>query len=806
MGIMLQIFDTLVNHHDLRLVLLAAFICTLSAFACMSILVHARRAQAMMRPIWLAVAAISVGFGIWSTHFVAMLSFDVGFAAGYDVGLTLASLGIAIVVCGGGLWVAASGNRRSDKALGGAIVGLGISLMHYTGMAALQVGGVIDWDAGLVAGSMLSGIVLGGLALTLGTRPRSARSRWIGTGLLTLAICSMHFTAMGAAGFDNCYAIVSANELSPGALSLIVGMVSILILALALGGMVLDLRDRKRAALEASRMRGLADAAVEGLLVCNGRTIVTVNTSFLRMIGNPRADLAGRDVSEFIAPAATTALFEAADELVETELHAEDGSTIPVEIVLRTVDYGGSLHQALAIRDLRARKDAERHIRFLAHHDAMTGLANRASFNARLEEEIVHAGLHDQTFAVLCLDLDRFKEVNDLFGHATGDALLQKVANVMETSLSGDQFIARLGGDEFAVILPDIATPEQAGPQAQAILDAFARENAQTGDGTLISASIGISIFPDDTRDATQLMTFADTALYCAKEEGRGIYRFFEAQMGAQVRDRRQLEHDLRQAVLREQLSLVYQPQVDLATGAVSGFEALVRWTHPERGPVSPADFIPVAEDSGLVLQIGEWVIRTACQEAARWVNPLGIAVNVSAVQLHAPHFASFLHEVLVETGLAPQRLEIEITETALIRNMSRALATLRQIKALGIKIAMDDFGTGYSSLSNLRAFPFDKIKVDQSFIRAVHQNDQSATIVRAVLGLGKGLNLPVLAEGVERPEELEFLRNEVCDSAQGFWLGRPMDISAYDAIVHGRQSHIEVALDAPAIALKASA
>src|SRR5690606_9408294 len=311
-------------------------------------------------------------------------------------------------------------------------------------------------------------------------------------------------------------------------------------------------------------------------------------------------------------------------------------------------------------------------------------------------------------------------------------------------------------------------------------------------EGGPISVSIGIAVFPQDAREAGQLMTFADTALYCAKADGRGTYRMFEAQMGAQVRDRRQIEHDLRMALAASQLPLVYQPQVDIETGEVTGFEALVRWTHPERGPIPPSVFIPIAEESGLVLQLGEWVMRTACSEAASWTNPLMVAVNVSAVQVHAPNFVAFVRQVLAETGLDPSRLEIEITETAMIRNINRALSSLRQIKALGVKVAMDDFGTGYSSLSNLRAFPFDRIKVDQSFIRAVHTNDQAAAIVRAVVGLGKGLNLPILAEGVERPEELEFLRNEICDSAQGFWFGRPQDIAVYEKIVRGSERRIE--------------
>jgi predicted signal transduction protein with EAL and GGDEF domain len=300
-----------------------------------------------------------------------------------------------------------------------------------------------------------------------------------------------------------------------------------------------------------------------------------------------------------------------------------------------------------------------------------------------------------------------------------------------------------------------------------------------------VSSTIGIAICPHDGEERQTLLSHADTALYRAKREARGTYRFFEAVMGAQVRDRRQLEHDLRQAIVRRQLSLVYQPQTDIKTHEVVGFEALLRW---ERGgqQISPATFVPIAEESGSILQIGEWVLRAACREAATWNQPLSIAVNVSTVQLHSANFAQLVHEVLLQTGLAPHRLEIEITETALIHDLNRALATLRQLKSLGVRIAMDDFGTGYSSLSNLRAFPFDKIKIDGSFIKAVNSNVQAATIVRAVLGLGRGLGVPVLAEGVETQAELAFLSAEHCDEAQGFHVGRPGPIEQFRRVTHG--------------------
>ena len=788
---MQTVFATLLFEHDLRLVALAALICSLAAFAGISLLNHARATTGTMRSVWLIVAAISVGFGIWSTHFVAMLSYKPGITLGYDMPITLASLAIAICITGGGLWFAAIGTKRSDSMLGGAIVGLGIAAMHYVGMAAVVVGGQVHWDPTLVATSALLGMAFGGAALALGIIANTVKWRLIGAATLVLGIVSMHFTGMGAVGMQDCYTIVPVTDATWANLFIGVAAASLFILFLALAALYLDLRDRRRTELEIDRLHGLADAAVEGLIVCDRNTIVTVNSSFLKLVGMTGTDLTGRSIFDFFAPETWTDLSARPNETAETRLTIAEGQTLPVEIIQRSLDFGGRQSFAVAVRDLSARKQAEQHIRFLAHHDALTGLPNRASFSRQLDAEITHAQQHGQTFAVFALDLDRFKEVNDLFGHPAGDVLLQRVGQALLKTLEGGQFAARLGGDEFAILVPDVNSPARAGRIAEAILDAFRRENENSTTGALISASVGIALFPSDAEDAEHLMSYADTALYRAKQDGRGIYRYFEAKMGAEVRDRRLLEHDLRHAISRNQLRLVYQPQVNVEGGTVTGFEALLRWHHPERGAISPSVFIPIAEESGLILQIGEWVIRTACVEAASWTNPLSIAVNVSAVQLHNAHLHQMLVDVLVQTGLSPTRLEIEITESALIRDMTRALSTLRQVKALGVRIAMDDFGTGYSSLSNLRAFPFDKIKVDQSFIKSVDTNEQSAAIVRAVLGLGRGLNLPVLAEGVERVEELEFLRGEVCAEAQGYWVSRPDSIDTFRDVTHGTETNL---------------
>jgi diguanylate cyclase len=781
---MFRIYNCIAYAHDLRLVGLAALVCVLASFTAINLLRHARKSHGDMRGLWLAVSAISTGFGIWATHFIAMLAFTPGIPSGYNIVLTILSLVAAILLTGAGLAVSLTQNWRHGPWIGGAIVAGGIAAMHYTGMAAFEIAGIILWDPVLVAASIVLGAAIGAVALPVGLHGQNEKWKIGGAVLLTLAICSHHFTAMAAVSIIPDPTVeISPSALPAGWLAVGVAIASFGIIGLALAGVVLDIRDHRRSEREVDRMRDLANASIEGLLVCDGEVIVSVNTSFALLTGLSSANLVGaRLESCFPDQVARTELLSRSNQTVETELRHLDGSTTPVELILRPIVFAGRPHQVVAVRDLQARKNAEQHIYFLAHHDALTSLPNRSHFNARIDQEIA-ALTPGRSLAVLCLDLDRFKEINDLFGHSAGDQVLQTVASRITAVLGERQMMARLGGDEFAILMPDVANPAAASRLAETILEAL-RTSDDTPE-THVSTSIGIALCPEDATDRQVLLTHADTALYRAKTEGRNTYRFFEARMGAEVRERRMLEHDLRHAIARDELRLVYQPQQEIQSGKIIGFEALLRWKHPTRGEISPAVFIPIAEETGAILQIGDWVLKTACREAATWTQPLKIAVNVSAVQLHNAKFVQELHQILLEFGLPPRRLEIEITETALVRDFNRTLGMLRQIKALGICIAMDDFGTGYSSLSTLRAFPFDRIKIDGSFIKSVNSNGQAATIVRAVLGLGRGLGLPVLAEGVETDAELQFLHDELCDEVQGYLLGRPAAIGSFRNLTH---------------------
>jgi diguanylate cyclase (GGDEF)-like protein len=418
----------------------------------------------------------------------------------------------------------------------------------------------------------------------------------------------------------------------------------------------------------------------------------------------------------------------------------------------------------------------------MTHHDTLTDLPNRAAFNAFISATFEIAQTSGESFAVLSVDLDRFKAVNDVFGHAIGDELLQQVARRMEAACQG-AFLSRVGGDEFAVITPTGPQPATAETLAARLNAAFDSDISIDDHPLRVGLTIGVGIYPQDGLDATTLVANADAALFRAKTEARGSIRFFEMSMDKQLRETRALQQDLRTAILNDELILHYQPQAHIE-GEVTGFEALVRWRHPRHGLVPPSTFIPLAEENGVIVELGEWVLRTACREAASWPRPLSIAINLSPVQFQHGDLPNLLHKVLLETGLSSNRLELEITEGVLIGDFSRAVAILRRLKNFGARIAMDDFGTGYSSLSYLQSFPFDKIKIDQTFIANLGHSQQAATIVRAVIALGRGLDVPVSAEGVETEEQLKFLANEGCNEIQGYLLGKPKPIAEYAELV----------------------
>lgn len=446
-----------------------------------------------------------------------------------------------------------------------------------------------------------------------------------------------------------------------------------------------------------------------------------------------------------------------------------DGSEIHVLTFGRKVTFDGRDGYLVAVVDITERRAAEARIAHMAHHDGLTNLPNRDFYQQRLREALERSRSGNRRVAVMGIDLDLFKNVNDSFGHPMGDRLLKLVAERLRTNVRGDNLAARLGGDEFAIVLAADVSPNDASACAEHLIAVLSAPYDIDGLEVVIGASIGIALSPSDGTTTEELMRNADMALYRAKSEGGGVHHFFEPEMDQQAQKRRDMERDLRAAFSNGEFELHYQPLVELAADRISGFESLLRWPHPRKGMISPAEFIPVAEDIGLIVALGEWVLREACAEAMKWPADVKVAVNLSPVQFRGRHLVQAVISALAHSGLPARRLELEITESVFLAETEANLAILRQLRELGVSISMDDFGTGYSSLSYLRSFPFDKIKIDRSFVKDLARRTDCLAIVRAISGLGRSLNITTTAEGVETTDQLDWLRAEGCNEVQGF-------------------------------------
>jgi len=458
-----------------------------------------------------------------------------------------------------------------------------------------------------------------------------------------------------------------------------------------------------------------------------------------------------------------------------------DGFEIPIEDCVSPIhDRDGNATGAVIVfRDVSAARAMALQMTHSAQHDFLTGLPNRMLFNDRVSQAIALAARHLKKVAVLFLDLDGFKHINDSLGHPIGDKLLQSIARRLVDCVRGSDTVSRQGGDEFVVLLSEMEEPDDAAITARRMLKAVAEAHPIEQHDLHVTTSIGVSVFPDDGLDTETLTKNADTAMYQAKENGRQSYQFFKPAMNVRAVERQSIEESLRRALERQEFALHYQPKINLKTGEISGAEALIRWTHPTRGPVPPGQFIPVAEDCGLILPIGNWVLREACKQARGWVDaglPLGtMAVNISAMEFRDENFFEGVMAILQDTGFDPRSLELELTESVLMKRAESTESILRKLRARGVQLAVDDFGTGYSSLSYLRKFPIDALKIDQSFVRQITTAPDETTIVTAVISMGRSLKLRVIAEGVETLKELEFLQAHQCDEAQGYYFSRPV-------------------------------
>lgn len=540
------------------------------------------------------------------------------------------------------------------------------------------------------------------------------------------------------------------------------------------------------------KYRAIFEDAVVGIfqITPEGRPL-SINRALAEMHGYDSAEQLIQEVSNmarqlFVDPARFTDLIQMLGERgvvrsAEIEVYRKDKSRKWAMVNMRAVHDGDGqiIHYEGTVEDITDRKVAEERVAFLAYYDALTGLPNRTLLHDRLVKALAGARRRQESVALLFLDLDRFKIINDSLGHSIGDLLLQEVAERLKSAARAQDTVARIGGDEFLIALTAIKDVSDAAVAAERIMDSMSAEFVVHGHSFSVTCSIGLSIFPDHGVDSETLIKNADAAMYCAKDSGRNSFRFFTSDMNAQVMERLTMENSLRMALEKKELFLMYQPQMDIRSGQVIGLEALLRWRHPELGMVPPDKFIRVAENSGLILSIGEWVLRTACSQARKWqeesLPALPVAVNVSAVQFRQEGFLELIKKILSETGLDAKHLELELTESLLLSNADLTFTLLQKLKSMGLKLAIDDFGTGYSSLSYLRQFPVSKLKIDRSFVRDIAMNTDDAAITKAIISMAKGLNLKVIAEGVENEGQMSFLREHGCDEIQGYYFSRPV-------------------------------
>lgn len=673
----MTVLGCIVYQHNIWLVIIAGLLCAAGAWVTTRLFVRSNHATGRQRAGWYFLTALTAGVAIWCTHFIAMLGFDAGMPVSFEPVLTVISLLIAVVGSTIGFVLGGSRLTRAAPLLGGAVIGLAIATMHYVGMIAYRVQGVVSWDMPHLISSVVLSVVFSSAALYFGMR-KITQAHNLMAGQLSVAILTLHFTGMAAFRIEPF--MIEGKFTNPAA------------------------------------FQGLAIAITGMSLVIIGAGLVSY--------------------------------------LLDDQMRAE------------------------AVERLRA----------MALIDALTGLPNRANYNERLELELELARQRKGKLALIGIDLNRFKEINDLRGHNAGDEVLRVLGRRIKSVLRENEgeFVARTGGDEFCATcrINDRSDVSDFLERLERVL--FKSIRFQEFDISP-GASLGVSIYPDDAADIDTLIGNSDLAMYRAKGDPLRRICFYEPSMDEQVKARRGMAADLRQAIDRGELSLHYQVQTSVADGQICGYEALLRWQHPRYGSVPPADFIPLAEENGLILPIGEWVMRRACTEAASWNPPYKVAVNLSALQFVHADLPQVVMSILVETGLSPHRLELELTETAIFADRDRALHILRQLKGFGISIALDDFGTGYSSLDTLRAFPFDRIKIDRSFFDAAMITPQTMAVIRAVLALGRSFGIPVLAEGIETYDQLSMLNQEGCEEAQGFLLGRPVPVA--DIVASGQIS-----------------
>ncbi|MGE6369840.1 bifunctional diguanylate cyclase/phosphodiesterase [Planococcus kocurii] len=729
-----------------------------------------------------------MGLGIWSMHFIGMLAFHLSMEVTYNTALVVISIFPALFASGLAFSIISRPVVQKFEVIAGAVlIATGIVAMHYTGMAAMQTQAIVYYDAVLWLLSVVVALVAALLAMFLLHYSRDRHgfswSKIASAALITIGVSGMHYIGMSAARFEAAtHHVTTAPSMNSSYLAYNVGIGMALILMIA----VLSIRsDNKVKSLldEYNRQfQSIIESAIDGIVVTDAKgTIIQWNGGAQSLFGYNKKEIVYEDV-RLIFPEARqdpSQYVEASITQKTLELigSKKDGSQFPVELSIGSWETAKGNYYSLIIRDITDRRTNEEKISNLVYLDSLTSLPNRRLFNDRLRSTINQALESKMVLSVLYLDLDHFKMVNDTYGHQLGDQLLVKVADRIKSCIHKNDTLARIGGDEFILLLSN-TDDEKTQTTAQKILEMLSNPFQLNNEAVFITPSIGASLFPADSTDAETLVKNADLAMYRVKEEGKNNFQFFTSEMNELIARKSKIAMSIRKGLELNEFSVHYQPQFDLETEKIIGVEALVRWHHAKLGTISPAEFIPIAEESGMILRIGEFVLRTACQQTKDWqdagVEPFRVAVNISAKQFSQGNIAEVITLALDDAGLAPEFLELELTES-IIQGATSAISKMQQLKAMGIHLSIDDFGTGYSSLSYLKLFPIDTLKIDQHFTRNILIDSKDAALVDTIIQMARNLGLNVIAEGVETLEQLTFLKARQCNQAQGYYFQKPL-------------------------------
>ncbi|WP_010684361.1 EAL domain-containing protein [Methylobacterium mesophilicum] len=777
------ILTCITERHDEALLFLAASVCAIGIYAASAIAAHAARSEGSVRRKWAVASIVASGCTAWATHMIALLAFRPGMDAGFEPTLTALSLLIVVAGIGAGVGLVIGRRSRTRRAAAGAILGLGVTGLHYVGQVSYRVTGYATWNMDLVIGSIVISLALSSLAMIVAGE-RSRMLRHCAVALLLGSIVILHLGGMTALVLTYDPQVTLPNSaISPSTIAPIIAAVSLGLLVLAFVGLRMTLNAKAQLRRDRERLRELASLALEGLAVCDAAVITTANRSLEQLSGMTQADLIGCSIARLLPGLVLDDLPEQVER--DAELVGADGEGVPVRVLRKEISLGHKRQTVIAFRDQRERLQSEARLRTLAFTDAVTGLSNRARFDDLLVHHIAALREQDGGLAVLMLDLDRFKTVNDTLGHAMGDELLRKVSARLQGIIGEGNVLARLGGDEFGVLLMRVADDQEPQSVAARIVETINRVFLLDTHLVHVGVSVGIALALTSESRLEDLLRNADLALYKAKAAGRATFRVFEPAMAERIQVRSRMEVDMRRALSDGEFELHFQPLVDVQTGFVTAAEALIRWRHPKNGLIPPADFIPLAEETGLIMQMGAWVLHAACSQAVSWPQAIKIAVNLSPVQFRDDKLPETVLAVLKATGLEAERLELEITEGVLLDDEERTLGMLTRLRSIGVGLAMDDFGTGYSSLSYLRRFPFSKIKIDRSFVRMLPGDAESAAIVRAIITMGAGLGMSTTVEGVETAEQYAFVAAEHCGQVQGYHVSRPLPAAAFQLFLN---------------------